>query len=178
MPSTTDRVSAFERVSKGIDAVTGIVCAISFGIMTVLVILGVFFRYILNAPLNWVEEVSRYLMIWGASLSISLGVSAGEHVGLTVILDSLRKPAARKAMAFLINFTGLVFLAFMFIVSIPSTAEARYQATLSLGISMFLPKLAVPVAMGISALQMLIVTIRILMSRDGRIGESVGYLDI
>lgn len=178
MPSASVKIPALEAISKWIDTVSGIICAISFGIMTIIVILGVFFRYILNAPLNWVEEVSRYLMIWGASLAISLGVSAGEHVGLTIILDSLKKPVARKAMATLINVIALIFLMFMFIVSIPSTAEARYQATLSLNISMFLPKLAVPVAMGVSALQMLLFTIRILLSRDGRIGESVGYLDI
>ncbi len=178
MSSTSNRISAVQSISQGIDSVVGILCAVSFGIMTFIVILGVLFRYIFNSPLNWVEEVSRYLMIWGASLAISLGVSAGEHVGLTVILDSLKKPAARKAMATFINAIGFIFLGFMFVVSIPSTIESRYQATLSLGTSMFLPKLAVPVAMGISVVQMLLVTVRILLSKDGRIGESVGYLDI
>jgi len=58
--------------------------------MTIDVLLGVFFRYVLNLPLNFTEELARYLMIWGASLAISLGISGGEHVGLTVLLDSMK----------------------------------------------------------------------------------------
>jgi len=167
-----------ESLSAAIDKGTGLVCALLFGAMTIIVILGVFFRYLLNAPLNWVEETSRYLMIWGASLSISLGISAGEHVGLTVILDALKKPAARKAMTLLINTFVLAFLVFMFFYSLSATIEAKSQATQALGISMFIPRLAVPVAMGISALQAVLVSIMVLDSPDGRRIGSIGYIDI
>lgn len=167
-----------ERISKRIDLLLGAACAAFIGVMTFIVFLGVIFRYVLSSPLNWVEEVSRYLMIWGASLAISLGVSAGEHVGLTVILDSLKKVTARKAMAIAINAIVFAFLLFMFIISIPATIESRTQITQALGISMVLPKLAVPVAMGFSALQVVLVSLRILSNPDGKLGDNVGYLDI
>ncbi len=167
-----------ESLSAAIDKGTGFACALLFGAMTVIVILGVFFRYVLNAPLNWVEETSRYLMIWGASLAISLGISAGEHVGLTVILDGLKKTNARKAMALLINAFVLAFLLFMFFYSLSATLEARTQMTQALGISMFIPRLAVPVAMGISALQIIFVSIMVLQSPDGRRIQAAGYIDI
>ena len=167
-----------ESLSAAIDKAAGLFCALLFGVMTAIVILGVFFRYVLNTPLNWVEETSRYLMIWGASLSISLGISAGEHVGLTVILDGLKKTSARKAMALLINIFVLAFLLFMFFYSLGSTVEARTQMTQALGISMFIPRLAVPVAMGISALQIILVSIMVLQSPDGRRIQAAGYIDI
>lgn len=127
--------------------------------MTIVVLMGVLFRYVFNAPLNWVEETSRYLMIWGASLAISLGVSAGEHVGLTMILDALKPGTAKKVLMMLINGIVLAFLLFMAYYSTLATAEGASQMTGSLGINMVLPKLAVPVSMALSAIQIVLRTI-------------------
>lgn len=176
-PASNGRLRALQ-LSAAIDRIVGLACALFFGVMTAIVILGVFFRYVLDAPLNWVEETSRYLMIWGASLAISIGVSAGEHVGLTVILDGLKKPAHRKALSLFINGLVFAFLAFMFVYSISATMEGRFQMTQALGISMFLPKLAVPSAMVLSAIQLVLVTLSILASPDGRGSQGAGYIDI
>ena len=165
-------------ISKAIDKVAGLACAILFGTMTAIVIVGVFFRYLFNMPLNWVEETSRYLMIWGASVAISLGVSAGEHVGLTVILDSMKKPLPRKILTLFINAIVLAFLIFMFAYSLSATVEAKTQMTQALGISMFIPRLAVPVAMALSAIQVVLVSIMVLHSPDGIRPQAAGYIDI
>ena len=165
-------------ISAAIDKVAGLACAILFGTMTAIVIIGVFFRYVLNMPLNWVEETSRYLMIWGASIAISLGVSAGEHVGLTVILDSLKNPLPRKILTLFINAIVLAFLVFMFAYSLSATMEAKTQMTQALGISMFIPRLAVPVAMALSAIQVVLVSIIVLHSPSGIRPQAAGYIDI
>jgi TRAP-type C4-dicarboxylate transport system permease small subunit len=178
MKGNANTVNKAESISAAIDACVGLICAILFGGMTFIVILGVFFRYVLSSPLNWVEETSRYLMIWGASLAISLGVSAGEHVGLTVILDALKKPYLRKILATLVNLLVLAFLVFMFAYSLAATAESRFQMSQALGITMFIPKMAVPIAMGLGAIQTILVSVMILASPDGRRSQGVGYIDI
>ncbi|TXT50588.1 MAG: dctQ9 [Spirochaetes bacterium] len=178
MSSASNGESKALSLSAAIDRIVGLTCALLFGVMSAIVILGVFFRYVLEAPLNWVEETSRYLMIWGASLAISLGVSAGEHVGLTVILDALKKPSHRKALSLFVNGVVFSFLAFMFVYSVAATAESRFQYTQALGISMFLPKLAVPTAMLVAAAQVVLSTILIMASPDGRRFQGAGYLDI
>jgi len=178
MKSREATTASLKAASAAIDQGVGMVCALLMGAMTVVVIVGVFFRYVLNAPLNWVEETSRYLMIWGASLAISLGVSAGEHVGLTVILDSLKKPAARKAMTLLINGIVLLFLVFMAYYAVFSTLESSSQMTQALGISMFIPKLAVPLAMMVAAIQVILMSALVLNSADGRGNHGAGYIDI
>ncbi|HEY9053376.1 MAG TPA: TRAP transporter small permease [Rectinemataceae bacterium] len=178
MSSGESKRDAVQALSAILDKIAGTACIFLFGAMTSIVILGIFFRYILNTPLNWVEETARYLMIWGASLAISLGVSAGEHVGLTVILDSLKTPLARKILGGAINLIVFAFLLFMLIYSVAATAEGKSQFTQALGISMFLPKLAVPFAMGISAIQIVLASIQMLRSPDGRRSQGAGHIDI
>lgn len=178
MTAQTPRKNPVQSLSSAIDKIVGWICAILFGAMTAIVIIGVFFRYVLNTPLNWVEETSRYLMIWGASLAISLGISAGEHVGLTIILDSLKKPSLRKALTIFVNALVLAFLLFMFVYSLSATLEAKTQMTQALGISMVLPRLSVPLAMAFSAAQVILVSIMILQSQDGTRPQAAGYIDI
>lgn len=46
-------------------------------LMTLLMGLQVFSRYILNASLSWSEELTRYLFIWSGFLSISYCIKSG-----------------------------------------------------------------------------------------------------
>lgn len=52
--------------------------------MTLVVLLQVFCRYVLNAPLSWPEEASRYLMVW---MTFLVAPFAYRH-GLLVRLES------------------------------------------------------------------------------------------
>jgi len=177
MSDNASPATAVDRISGAIDRAVSLLCAACLGAMTIVVILGVFFRYVLNSPLNWAEETSRYLMIWGASVAISLGVSAGEHVGLTVILDGLKSRTARNVLLGIINLFVLGFLLLMFYYSVGTTVEARSQMTQALGISMVLPRLAVPVAMSLSAVQVVLSTIRAFRAPVTKTGGP-SYIDI
>ena len=84
-------------------------CIAATGAMTVIVVLGVVFRYVLQSPLSWSEEVARYLMIWAASLAISIGVMRREHLGIT-FLTSRIPASAQKYVAVIVNLAVLWFL--------------------------------------------------------------------
>lgn len=84
-------------------------CIAATGAMTVVVLLGVFFRYVIRQPLSWSEEVARYLMIWAASLAISIGIMKREHLGITFLVSRL-PPVAQKFVTVLVNLTVLWFL--------------------------------------------------------------------
>ena len=84
-------------------------CIAATGAMTVIVVLGVVFRYVLQSPLSWSEEVARYLMIWAASLAISIGIMRREHLGMT-FLTSRIPLSAQKYVAILVNLAVLWFL--------------------------------------------------------------------
>ena len=149
-------VAALEKASDVIDVIGSVLCAGLFGAMTLVVLLGVFFRYVINAPLSWTEEVSRYLMIWGASVGISLGVRAEEHVGLTVILDAIKSRPVRLIFHTVIFVMVIGFIGVMFYYSLSMTRDGKFMQAQSMSMTMVLPFAAVPVAMGLTAIQLVL----------------------
>lgn len=151
-----DPGAALERISRAVDVLVSAICAVFFGAMTTAVLTGVFFRYILNSPLSWTEEVSRYLMIWGASIGVSLGIRSDEHVGLTVLLDSVKSRAVRMVFHTVIFLLILGFLGILFLYSIQMALDARYMQTQALGVPMYVAYAAIPVSSVLAALQLVL----------------------
>ena len=60
-------------------------------VMTAVIILQVFFRYVLKGSLPWSEELARYLMIWVTFVGASIGVKRGAHIGVEVLVMALPK---------------------------------------------------------------------------------------
>jgi TRAP-type C4-dicarboxylate transport system permease small subunit len=69
---------------------TEIVVTVMMAILVVIVVASVLFRYIFVAPLEWSEEVGRYMMIWVGFLAASVGVRQGLHVGVDFVVTSVR----------------------------------------------------------------------------------------
>jgi len=170
-------VSVAEKASDILDKAVGVFCALFFGVMTVVVLLGVFFRYVLNVPLSWVEETARYLMIWGASSAISLGIKSDEHVGLTILFDSLKSRFLRAALYTVITAIAFTFFAVLFAYSLSMVKDARYMQTQALGIAMAIPYLAVPVSMCF-ALAQLVLTYSIRIVRGPEKEQDLSIIDI
>src|SRR5690606_2889893 len=64
-------------------------------LMTVSIVVGVFFRYVLKAPLAWPPELARYLMISVAFTAASVALRERAHVGLEFVLDRIRHKGLR-----------------------------------------------------------------------------------
>jgi len=114
------------------------------GGMTLIVFMGVFFRYILKAPLPWSEELARYLMIWGASLGAFVAFREGSHVGVTFIMDRFRG----KIGIFLKRVSQLLLTIFVAIVAKEGfglVLKLKGQTSPAMEIPMGLAYLAIPV---------------------------------
>jgi len=125
------------------------------GLMTLSVLAGVFFRYVLNSPLGWTEALARYLMIWAALLAVSACIKDQENVGLTMVVRALPTKAAR-----VLNFViGLIIVFFLFELTrygIDMAVAGLQQRSLSLGITMFWPLFSVPAASGLALIQQIL----------------------
>ena len=58
------------------------------------VLVGTFWRYVLNDPILWTEEAARYLMIWMALIAASISMKRREHVSMNLLINPL--PAVIK----------------------------------------------------------------------------------
>ncbi|MDR1979756.1 MAG: TRAP transporter small permease [Synergistaceae bacterium] len=111
--------------------------------MFFIVFWGVIFRYILRSPLSWSEELSRYLMIWMALLSVSLGLWRHEHIGISMFIKRLPRFIA-KCVIFLSNGLILYFLYVLLFYGAKMTEGGKAQFSTALGTSMYWWLMAVP----------------------------------
>lgn len=79
------------------------------GAMAVMVFANVALRFLTDHSILWVEEVSRYLMIWLTFLAAGLVLRYGGHIGIDTLQSALPRHAAwiRVAIfALLLTFFG------------------------------------------------------------------------
>ena len=125
------------------------------GIMVLTVLVGVFFRYVLHNSLGWTEELARYLMIWTALLSISIGIKDKEHVGIQLLIRNIHIKYA-KVINFLVNCVVLFFLLVLTYKGLSVALKASSQLSLGLGINMVWPLMSIPVSGVLAMIQQMI----------------------
>jgi len=72
------------------------------------VLLQVFFRYVLNDPLTWSEELARYLFIWCAFLGWIVASRKRSHLAMTFVVDKM-PPRAQAAIGAAIEIATILF---------------------------------------------------------------------
>jgi len=84
---------------------------ISTGVLLITIILFVntFLRYIFNVGLSWGDELSRYINIWIVFIGVSAGVKEGAHIGISAFVDFCFKGKARKYIDIITNIISLIF---------------------------------------------------------------------
>jgi len=79
------------------------------GSLVVVIWISVFTRYVMNDPIDWGEQVAKYLMIWAAFLGASLGIRDGSHIAVNVLVERLPQ-AVQKVCAMLVLVLTSAFL--------------------------------------------------------------------
>ena len=150
-----------ERLSWMVERVAAIPCMVAIGGMTVIVILGVIFRYGIGTPLGWTEEAARYLMIWAASLAVSMGIMKGEHVGIRLLVDAL-PPTIRRWISVLVHGAILAFLWVLTHRGYLMALNGRNQFAPLLGVTMIWSLAAIPIAGALAMLQTVFLMMKVL----------------
>ena len=78
-------------------------------VMTVLVIVNVASRYILNFSIVWVEELTRYMMVWVGFVGSGLVLRYGAHIAVDAFQDVLPPSLARAMRAVVVVLLALTF---------------------------------------------------------------------
>ena len=124
------------------------------GAMAAMVFVNVALRFTTDRSLLWVEETSRYLMIWLTFLGSGLVLRYGGHVGIDTLQEALpRHAAAIRAIIFVIL---LGFFALMVWVGLRYAAFAWNQTTPVLQIPIGAVYLAMPVGFALMIAHLLL----------------------
>jgi len=83
-----------QRAVNGVRRARELVVMALMAVLVVVVVASVVFRYVLLSPLEWSEEVGRYLMIWVGFLAASIAVQQGMHVGIDFLVTWARPEVA------------------------------------------------------------------------------------
>ena len=154
------------RASDILERITAIPLMCAGGLMVVVVLVGTFWRYVLDNPILWTEEAARYLMIWMALIGASISMKRREHLGVEIVINRL--PHKAKKVVQLV--TSLFVAYFLYVLTVQGAImawDARVQVSPALGISMSWPLLSVPLT-GLLTLIQLIFQVTLDMAEPGK----------
>ena len=84
--------------------------AVAIGLMVVVILLQVFFRYVLNSALPWPDEAARFLMLWMTALIAPSAYRAGGFVAIDTINVLLSERVGRILSLALLLISLLVLI--------------------------------------------------------------------
>ncbi len=83
--------------------------AVCLGLMVVVILVQVFFRYVLGHALPWPEEASRFLMLWSTGLMAPTAFRRGGFVAIDMVIRLLPRLIA-TALSFLLMSLAILVL--------------------------------------------------------------------
>lgn len=136
-----------------------VIVGVAFSVIVVLTISQIFFRFVLDSPLVWSEELVRLLVVWMTFIGAAVICWDGGHLSVDVLF--VRLPSgARRALRIFNCIVALLFLGALVWFSIP-LVELTMHVTIG---AMDLPEAAyrVPATIG-GCLMIVFVVMRILL---------------
>ena len=120
-------------------------------LMILLIFSQVFFRYILNNPLSWAEELSRHMMIWSVFIGAAIAYRNNSHMGIDLIYGVLPKEIGKFLMSFT-HFGILLFSLFLLFKGYEISEKTMGQLSSALRIKMGYIYIAIPIGFAMIAM--------------------------
>lgn len=96
-----------------IDRLVGWMLAACLGVMTCVVFVSVVFRYILDSPLTWSEELASLLFVWLTFVGAYVGFRTRSHIRIDTVAMFLPETLRRGVL--LLADVGVLLLLLVFI---------------------------------------------------------------
>ncbi|WP_254073382.1 TRAP transporter large permease subunit [Acidisphaera sp. S103] len=133
---------AIERV---LERVAGLLAAVLVLAEVVTLLLGVIFRYVLQNPLGWTNELASALFLWLAMLGSVIAWQRGQHMCLTAVVARFTPHWRARAEA-IVAAAGATFLLLLTPASLDYTGDQWAIVSPSLGLHDALRTAAFPIA--------------------------------
>ena len=138
-----------------------IIALFAFIILIISMAAQVIWRYVLNNPLVWTEELGRVAFIWVSFMGASIAMKKGRHIKIDSIFNIFPE-RIRKLLEYFIQLLLLFFLSIVFYNGLILIKKTIYGSTSAMGIPNIIYYL--PVALG--SFLMIIYVIRLLVTKS------------
>jgi len=170
-------LNILERATNAFEKVARIIINFLLIAMVIIVLYGVFMRYILLSAVSWTEEAPMFMMVWLAFLAGGIGIKKGSHLGLNLFTHKLSKD--HRIVITIISYVVIVLFLIVLIKEgyFIAIRGFRYQRSMGLGISMGWALLAVPFGaffIMIESVYKIAKNVNILLRKEGR---DIKYFD-
>jgi TRAP-type transport system small permease protein len=150
----------FQRFCDRLAWITAVLSVVCLLVMVLSIMINVYFRYVLNAPLTWPPELARFMMVALTLLASSLAMRRGSHVGVSLL--ALRLPIRAQAWLFTVN--SLLILGFLLVLLVEgfrlAFVEGPLQRAPSLGIPMMFAFIPLPLGALLMVIHLAEITIQ------------------
>jgi TRAP-type transport system small permease protein len=140
----SDLVLKRKKIPQWLENMQTYSCIFFLALMSVIVIVQVFSRYLFNFSFVWAEELVRYLMIWMVMLGSALVQSKNEHIRID-FFPMLAGARGRRMMETFFRLATLIFLVIITYKGFKISYFNRLFESSGLRISMLWPTLAIPI---------------------------------
>lgn len=138
----------YERASRWADLVSRaieLLCNAILATMTLVIAALVLSRNLLGFSFSWSEELTRFLLVWLSMLGAAVLLRRDDHISLNLLQDRLA-PRSRLVLDLLLRLLVLLFLLILAQQSWTAALARQVTHAPALGVSLFWPYLAIPVA--------------------------------
>lgn len=157
------------RFNEAFARYAGLIALTLVALMTASVLLQVFFRYVLNRPISWTEELSIFGMIWMAFLVAPIAYRSGANIAIDLIRD-LFKGRAGALLQIVMTLLVLAILVVLFRHSLIYMNRGFGSTASSLPITMGWIYISMPLGLGgmiIVGIELLLRAVHGLIRPDG-----------
>ena len=105
--------SLFKRIVTNLDAV---ICGVTLTICVILVNANVIFRYFLNNPIKWTDEVVTSLFIWTVFMGSAYAHRKHAHLGVDIVVNLIHGKA-RSIIEFVMDILQILILVLLTYIS-------------------------------------------------------------
>ena len=103
----------FKRIMTNLDAV---ICGVTLTICVILVNANVIFRYFLNNPIKWTDEVVTSLFIWTVFMGSAYAHRKHAHLGVDIVVNLIHGKA-RSIIEFVMDILQILILVLLTYIS-------------------------------------------------------------
>ena len=83
-------IRQMQNIGDTLDKISSSFAAMTFFVMSILVIMQVISRCFFNYSFQWAEEMARYLFIWSTMLAAACAIRTQMHIGVDILVSYAR----------------------------------------------------------------------------------------